>query len=74
MNGDSEQNREHPESRQQPENDLQSIRDINKAIEDGDEKYIERLDVLVELLSALNSCVERMLGLATEIRDSLKKR
>ena len=39
MNGDSEQKGEHPESRQPPENKLQSIRDITKAIKDGDEKY-----------------------------------
>ena len=73
MNGDSEQKGEHPESRQPPENKLQSIRDITKAIKDGDEKYVERLNVLADLLSDLNTTFERMVDLVTQIRDSLKK-
>jgi len=73
MNGDSEQNEEHLESRQQPENKLQSIRDITRAIKEGDEKYIDRLGLLTDLLSDLNTTFERLIDLAIQIRDSLKK-
>ena len=73
MNGDSEQKGEHPESRPQPENELQSIRDITKAIKDGDEKYVEQLDALADLLFDLNTTAERLVDLAIQIRDSLKK-
>jgi hypothetical protein len=65
MNGDSEQKGDHPESRPQPENKLQSIRDITEAIKDGDEKHVERLNVLADLLSDLNTTVERMVDLLT---------
>jgi len=73
MNGDSEQNKERPKSRPQPENKLQSIRDITKAIKDGDEKYAEQLDALADLLFDLNTTAERLVDLAIQIRDSLKK-
>ena len=73
MNGDTGQIEEHPESRPQPENKLESIWDITRAIKDGDEKYAERLGVIADLLSDLNLTCERLAELATEIRDSLKK-
>jgi len=73
MNGDSEQSEELSESRQRHENKSQSIRDITEAIKDGDEKHVERLNVLADLLSDLNTTFERMVELVTQIRDSLKK-
>jgi len=73
MNGDTVQNEERPESRQQPENKLESIRDITRAIKDGDEKYVDRLGVLADLLNDLNTIGERLIDLVTQIRDSLKK-
>ncbi|MBA7480314.1 hypothetical protein ES707_15765 [subsurface metagenome] len=72
MNGDLKQNGVHFESQPKPENKLESIGDINRAIKDGDEKYIERLGILADLLSDLNGIGERLIELATEIRDSLK--
>ena len=73
MNGDSEQNGEHPESRQPSENKLQSIRDITEAIKDGDEKYVDRLGVLADALADLNVVGKRMIDLLAQIRDSLKR-
>lgn len=73
MNGDSEQNEEHPESRQQPENKLQSIRDMNRAIREGDEKYIDRLDVLADLLSDSNANLKKMIGIGTSLENHLRE-
>ena len=77
MNGDSEQNKERPKSRPQPENKSQSIRDITKAIKDGDEKYADRLgdisDSISNLISELNGIGESLVKLLIEIRDRLPK-
>ena len=73
MNGDPEQNVEHPKNQHTPENKMQSIRELNEAIKDGDEKYIDRLNVIADLLSDLNTIFERLVDLAIQIRDSLKK-
>ena len=73
MNGDPEQNGEHQESRPQPEKKLQSIRDIGKAIKEGDKEYVDRLNVLADSLSDLNTLGERLIDLLTQIRDSLKR-
>lgn len=74
MNGDTEQNKEHPKSQPQPENKLQSIRDINKSIKEGDEKYADRLGVLADLLSDLNATGEQLIHLLIEIRDRLPEK
>ena len=72
MNGDTGQNEEHPESRQH-ENKSQSIRDINKAIKDGDEKYIDRLSVLADLLSDSNANLEKMIGIGISLENHLRE-
>lgn len=68
------QNGERPESRQRRENKLQSIRYIRKVIKDGNEKYVEQLNVLADLLSDLNATGNRLVELAIQIRDLLLKK
>lgn len=68
------ENGEHPESRQRRENKLQSIRDIRKVIKDGNEKYVERLNILADLLTDLNATGNRLVELAIQIRDILLKK
>ncbi len=73
MNGDPEQNEEHPESRQQPENSLESIGEINRAIKDGDEKYTERLGILADLLLDVNASLEKIISIETSLENHLKE-
>jgi len=69
MNGDLEQNGENSESRPQPENKLESIRDVTRAIEDGDEKYIGRLAVIADLLSDVNENLEKLISIGTSVNN-----
>ena len=73
MNGDPEQNEVHFESRPQPENKLESIRDITRAIEDGDKEYINRLDVIADLLTDSNVNLEKMIGIGAVLENHLKE-
>lgn len=73
MNGDTEQKGEHPESRPQPENKLESIRDVNRAIKEGDEKYAERLGILADLLLDGNANLEKMIGIGISLENHLRE-
>ena len=73
MNGDLGQKRDHSESRPQPENKLESIWDITRAIKDGDEKYAERLGILADLLSETNANLVDMISIETSVNNHLRK-
>ncbi len=73
MNGDLGQKRDHSESRPQPENKLESIWDITRAIKDGDEKYAERLGIIAGLLSDSNANLEKMIGIGTSLENHLRE-
>ena len=73
MNGDSGQTEERSESRQERENELRSLRSIPEAMKAPEEKYAEGLSTLADLLADLNTTSERLVELAIEIRDFLKK-
>ena len=73
MNGDPIQNGEHSESRPKPENKLESIRDITRAIEDGDEEYMDRLGVIADLFSDSNANLEKMIGIGTSLENHLRE-
>ncbi|MBA7536926.1 hypothetical protein ES705_29192 [subsurface metagenome] len=73
MNGDLEQKREQPESRSQPENKLESIRDITRAVKDGDNEYVSRLDVIVNLLMDGNANLEKIIGIGTLLEKHLRE-
>ncbi|MBW2605323.1 MAG: hypothetical protein JRE28_13600 [Deltaproteobacteria bacterium] len=71
MNSDPEQKKDHSESRPQPENKLESIRDISRAIKEGEDEYAERLSVLVDLLSDVNASLEKIIGIGTLLENHL---
>jgi len=79
MNNNLEQNAERPESRQERENEVRSIREIIErmaeamleAMKAPEEKYAEGLSTLADLLTDLNATGERLIELAIEIRDRL---
>jgi len=73
MNGDTGQNEEHLESRQQPENKLQSIHDITEANKNGDEEYVDRLNILAELLSDSNANLEKIIGIGTSLENHMRE-
>ena len=73
MNGDTGQTGECSESWRQREKQLESIRDINRAIKDGDEKYAVRLDVLAELFSDGNANLKRLIEIGTSLENHLKE-
>lgn len=73
MNGELKQNGEHPESRQQPENKLESIRDITRAIEDGEKEYADRLGVIADLLLDVNASLEKIISIETSLENHLKE-
>ena len=76
MNGDTERNSElgeHPESRQRRENKLQQIQDLSNVIKEGNRQYMDWFDVLSKQLSDLNTNAERLIDLAIQIKDILKK-
>jgi len=79
MDNDLEQSGERPESRQERENEVRSIREIIERMAEGmleamkapEEKYAEGLSALADLLTDLNTTGERLIELAIEIRDRL---
>ena len=73
MNGDSEQKIEHPESRPKPENKLESVWDITRAIKDGDKEYMEHLVVIADLLSDSNAKLERMISIETSLENHMRE-
>ena len=73
MNGDLEQNGEHSENPPPPKNKLESIRDITRAIEDGDVKYAGRLAIIADLLSETNANLEKLVSIGTSVNNHLRK-
>ena len=71
MNGDTENNGEHPKDRPQPENKLESICDITRAIKDGDKEYMGRLGIIADLLLDTNAHLEKIIGIGTLIESHL---
>lgn len=73
MNGDTEQKEDHSESRPQPENKLQSVWDITRAIKDGDEKYVDRLCILADLLLDVNASLKKIIGIETSLENHMRE-
>jgi len=77
MNGDLEQNEERSERQplpeNKPENKLESIRDITRAIEDGDKGYAGRLAIIADLLSDTNANLEKLISIGTSVNNHARK-